>query len=286
METTKPYMMNVTRVGALPISLLFAQDIIISPDMRNLVIDEWLHIEFQSVDEAVNILPRAIWLRNQWANVVSRQLKVFNALRQLFAKSNHVSTEVVQSFIGTSFDGSAPATGKIDHELRSAFQKLEHVPELMRNIRRDWIQLVEKGRLEHEDTLKNDDVMDRLAELVGLDVNYTVERLKMQALEAMFDADPFAIEAESSFVELTPNFRYFMPSTGTRYEADEVLFKLPVVIPNAFEILPQGRSMNVEVAEEHVPVTQDYACPICATTYRFTTPQIFRHRKQCMTNNQ
>jgi hypothetical protein len=85
METTKPYMSQVTRVAALPVSLLFSKEgilvlifVIISPDLRHLIVDNWLHIEFESVEDSGNILALAIWLRNSWMSVVDRQLKVIS----------------------------------------------------------------------------------------------------------------------------------------------------------------------------------------------------------------
>ena len=78
LETTKPFLINSTRIGALPAVLLFAHSVIISHDLIHLVIDDWLHLEFGSAEVSESVLSLAVWLRYAWKIVIDGKLKVIN----------------------------------------------------------------------------------------------------------------------------------------------------------------------------------------------------------------
>jgi hypothetical protein len=172
----------------------------------------------------------------------------------------------------------------VDSDKREAFQQLEYIPHAIRNIRHHWITLVENGGLENDDELISEDVMDKLAEFVDFDLNYYVERLKMQTIPSMFQYDLFDPDYKNKCVELTPNFRYYISVDAKPSEHDNDLFMLPEVKPFVFDGVRKHKPKNEVIIEEDVviPVTKPYLCPKCNLTFRFTTPQIFKHKSQCL----
>jgi hypothetical protein len=52
LETTKPYLLNPTKVSLLPVALLFAKRLDLNHNMTVLIVDEWIEIEFDDVKSA------------------------------------------------------------------------------------------------------------------------------------------------------------------------------------------------------------------------------------------
>jgi len=74
-ETTKPYLVGVMRVPALPTLLLFAQSVDTNADCSRLVCDGWLEVTFENADEAQSILSAAVKLRAAWQQLLNDKLK-------------------------------------------------------------------------------------------------------------------------------------------------------------------------------------------------------------------
>lgn len=171
----------------------------------------------------------------------------------------------------------------MDYIDRLAFQTLDYIPHTIRKVRQNWIQLSERGFLDDDDGLTSEDVMDRLAAFMDLDIQYSVERLKMQKIQSMFSYDPFTDEIKKSCsIEVTPNFRYYISqeAQALRKDDDIVHFSLPPIIPLVVENVSQRQRNDIEQEVQSV-IKNEYHCPHCKNKFQFTTPQIFQHRKQC-----
>ncbi|KAJ3092192.1 DEAH (Asp-Glu-Ala-His) box polypeptide 34 [Quaeritorhiza haematococci] len=243
-----PYLTNVMRVPAMPACLLFGHTLDVSPDLLHVIVDGWLHLNFETTQYAERALVLGNWLRIAWDCVVEQRLKnVKSGLKelQLPTESNSLDAgeDADQSpkqasdpgdfrLIGTSMateeieqqnppsetdeKGKKPAVpSKPIGAYRSNWTRCEFVPVAMTRMRHDWEDgryNVHLGQGSFVDVTA-EDVSDRLGEFLDLDANYSVERLKSLDVPKMFGYDPYAFASnmlESTAIQVTPFLRYFV----------------------------------------------------------------------------
>ncbi|KAI8384738.1 P-loop containing nucleoside triphosphate hydrolase protein [Radiomyces spectabilis] len=74
LETTKPFMLNITRVPGIHVLLLFARHIDTNADCSVLIIDSYYMVKFRTVQVANYVLWLAHKLRSRWHDLLNRKL--------------------------------------------------------------------------------------------------------------------------------------------------------------------------------------------------------------------
>lgn len=74
LETTKPYLVNTLRMPAVQTLLLFSQEIDTNSVFSVVICDNWLGLEFPVIDSGMNVLIRAIKIRERWDLLLKKQL--------------------------------------------------------------------------------------------------------------------------------------------------------------------------------------------------------------------
>ncbi|KAJ3038261.1 DEAH (Asp-Glu-Ala-His) box polypeptide 34 [Rhizophlyctis rosea] len=310
LETTKPYLTNVMRVPAVGSCLLFGRSIDISPNLRHIIVDEWLVLNFTDAALAERVLVLANWLRLAWDMVVNRKLE-------------NVKT-------GLS-GGDAGGGGRVKYEMKkgSDWSDLKFVPAGVRRCRRDWEDAVVFGDGRGEfGEVEEEDVVAKLIEFLDIDVQFDVERLKMQDVSKMFGYEAYTPEILSdATVPAAPYLRYFVPNPNLGGNKMRSRVALPRVVEEKVEeedvtmveegngapYVQFGTSMagGVEegkivgegsggggaggegsqegVGQEEVVSVENggpggrsrFECPTCGKTMLFTPVEALKHRKGC-----
>ncbi|KAJ3048899.1 DEAH (Asp-Glu-Ala-His) box polypeptide 34 [Rhizophlyctis rosea] len=318
LETNKPYLTNVMRVPALAACLLFGRSIDVTHDMKHVVIDEWLLLKFNEESVAERIIVLANWLRLAWELVVSRKLEnVRHGLREeeLPAPSAAIPSMGTAMNTDAVFSGrETPAPRKLSYDLKrpTDWSDLKFVPAPIRRVRRDWEDAVARGGAGEFEDVEAADVVARLSEFLDINVECTVERLKMQEISKMFGYEAYIPEMLSqAIVPAAPYLRYFASEPRLGGKKMRSRLDLPVVVeeevvePPITAYVPFGtaivakREEETKVPEElhkidntAVPVgSQDntavasgrkrFACPVCGKVMLFTPVEALKHRKGC-----
>lgn len=143
LETNKPYIMNCVRIGALPVVLLFANKIDISSDLMDIIVDDWLHIEFTSFDAAESALLMGLWTRYAWKYLVNRKLKNLD-----------------------SDDASAPEQNmKITKQYN--LDDISYIPTAVKKMRQSFLELCYNHQV--LSSLTDEEVVDKIMDFVDLD---------------------------------------------------------------------------------------------------------------------
>lgn len=74
LETTKPYIVNNTRIPAVQALLLFANSIDTNENFSRLVFDSWLEVQFPCPDDSQDLILQVLNLRDQWMKLVEEKL--------------------------------------------------------------------------------------------------------------------------------------------------------------------------------------------------------------------
>lgn len=76
LETTKPYLVGCMRVPALQTILLFSNSMDTSHDFQRIVCDEWLEIRFESPEDAETVVESVVRLRTTWHHLLKQKLEL------------------------------------------------------------------------------------------------------------------------------------------------------------------------------------------------------------------
>lgn len=218
-------------------------------------------------------------------NIVNQQLKIItNSQNQntvKFSVENNSSVSFKEKFSANKSKEQPSRKYENDNNL---FQKLDYVPDPIKRIRKEWIERAE-NRYDKEQYF--DEVMDKLAELVDLDVNYFVERLKMQSVVPIFGYDPFSINEEERdmkrSISIAPNYKYFLSKeSNVVNNLDLNLFSLPKIIPRN-DVKPIKRKNEAIEEEKSEVIYRNYVCPVCKLPMKLRTTEILRHKSECKT---
>jgi hypothetical protein len=278
LETTKPFLMNVTRVGALPTALLFANQVDISPDFLHLVVDEWLEIQFANTETCLRMLKIGIWLRYAWMAVIDRKLLVIFLLTLNFNRN-----QTIKSFSGLGTGVKDPVYDYNSHKPQHNLRDQEGVPAVIVEFRDTWKNIYETGTPDGG-VLEEEDVMDKLVELVDLDVEYSCNKLKLTSVSDIFGYEPYNSEIIKKYrICVTPHFNYYMSKEsfkGSRgFQLPHVvkcLTDLPIPISNTFK-----NPESISDEEKQPEIRRHYDCIICGKSLLLTTLEIFKHKKNC-----
>ncbi|KAI8901950.1 hypothetical protein BC833DRAFT_617188 [Globomyces pollinis-pini] len=273
LETTKPYLMNVMRIPALPMALLFANQVDITSDFLHLIVDEWLDIEFTSKEDSMRMLELGNWLRYGWLTVVNRKLEFFN------------KATMAPSFggLGTRMDfdkndTDEPSDAKQTIKDVIQLESLGHIPETISEMRQCWHRFAQTG-LSSDGPIEDEDVMNRLVELVDTDVDYTCKKLKMSHISDLFGYDPYNGEARvKNVVHVTPNFKYYVrvediPKGRKGYALPRVV-KQPLMLALNEKTVSSKKQVDVLPSTEETPndtLRKPFECSICSKDLLLTT---------------
>ncbi|KAJ3324092.1 DEAH (Asp-Glu-Ala-His) box polypeptide 34 [Boothiomyces sp. JEL0866] len=276
LETTKPYLMNVTRLGALPVALLFAKTVDISNDLKHLVVDEWLEIEFKSKEDAAQLLELGSWLRYSWLAVVNNKLTNFDQKQ---------SQSIPQVLGGIVFQ---PETGSVRKERlleNNNLDSIPYIPLFIKQMRNSWIELTST---EVAESLSDIDVTDKLVDLVETEVDYVVRKLRLTHINSLFGYEPYSLEVQENYmIQVTPSFRYYI---NPRELADsEILsFRLPKFIEVDVSSA-EKRESQAEIELECKPSSNSkdktrysFECRYCQKSLLLTKSEITRHENRCL----
>ncbi|KAJ3300017.1 DEAH (Asp-Glu-Ala-His) box polypeptide 34 [Borealophlyctis nickersoniae] len=320
LETTKPYLTNVTRLPAFAACLLFGRssadtwlEVDVTPDLMHLIVDEWLVLRFGDPRMAEKVLVLAIWLRLAWEIVVSGKLQ--NAQRGLQTVEIPSAGSTPPS-IGTAISGTdsgvKPSGPRQPQQLRynlsrpSEWSDIAFIPPAVRRIRRDWEDAVARGGAGEFEDVAAEDVSSRLVEFLDLDVICVVERLKMQDVTNMFGYEAYIPEnIQKASMYATPHLRYFVPSPSliTRKVRDRV--KLPSMTASGTSFVgkvdestsaprimmmgtpavdvptPKSSQPKVVDNEETDSGRKRFECGKCGKVLLLKPVEALRHRKAC-----
>jgi ATP-dependent RNA helicase DHX34 len=281
LETTKPYLMNVVRVGALPVALLFAKKVDITHDLMHLVIDEWLVISFPSSEIATEALELGNWLRCAWGVCIDRKL-------ENFTQSASIPQE---TGVGTRFEEDQVDDVKTNNfRTKRKLNTLRYLPTLLHTMREDWHRFSQTGDSE-EGQISDVDVMDKIVDLVDFEIDYNCQKLKMTSIMDLFGYDPYLDHIRHLCVRVTPNFNYY-PSQLDQAERDFNLYQLPPVVKQELKLFQKDtvdtKTVESTAIEDNISEIQrrPYDCPICEKTMYFALAEIFKHRKSCTVDRQ
>ena len=106
LETTKPFVVNATRMPALQTLLLFSHDIDTNCNFSRLVFDSWIEIHFADAEEGQNQILKAAILRNTWLELLNLRLRdslkpkdVLNTSDTNFEKSEVLENKLSRGLI-------------------------------------------------------------------------------------------------------------------------------------------------------------------------------------------
>ncbi|KAJ3354911.1 DEAH (Asp-Glu-Ala-His) box polypeptide 34 [Entophlyctis luteolus] len=286
-ETNKPYLTNVIRVPAAPVCLLFAHRLDVNHDLTHVIVDSWLHLQFQEARKSEQVIVLSNWLRTAWDFVISRRLR--SVSRHGLMMSAEAESDQEPDIIGTKADKSLPASNtlRVERRVPSDWSRFTFMPESMKRIRYDW----QMGTTQCGDVaigadfekLTEYELSRLLGEFLEIDIDCSVEKLRMQDVESWFGYDPFknASSQGSSFssalpeskvpdktfageIRVTPHIHYFVSDAmklnilGSK-SREKLLLSLPEIAvfnqaestirPPAFDI-HEHKKVVVEVVPE------------------------------------
>ncbi|KAJ3394728.1 DEAH (Asp-Glu-Ala-His) box polypeptide 34 [Entophlyctis sp. JEL0112] len=286
-ETNKPYLTNVIRVPAAPVCLLFAHRLDVNHDLTHVIVDSWLHLQFQEARKSEQVIVLSNWLRTAWDFVISRRLR--SVSRHGLMMSAEAESDQEPDIIGTKADKSLPASNtlRVERRVPSDWSRFTFIPESMKRIRYDW----QMGTTQCGDVaigadfekLTEYELSRLLGEFLEIDIDCSVEKLRMQDVESWFGYDPFknASSQGSSFssalpeskvpdktfageIRVTPHIHYFVSDAmklnilGSK-SREKLLLSLPEIAvfdqaestirPPAFDI-HEHKKVVVEVVPE------------------------------------
>ncbi|KAJ3276596.1 DEAH (Asp-Glu-Ala-His) box polypeptide 34 [Terramyces sp. JEL0728] len=276
LETTKPYLMNVTTLGALPVALLFAKTVDITPDSRHLIVDEWLEIEFKHREDIMGLLELGSWLRYSWISVVNKNL----------SNLEHTGSQSIPQVLGgIVFQPETGTTKKMLLE-DNHLDKIEYIPMFIKQMRAAWREII-NGDI--ADTLSELDVIDKLVELVDAQVEYVVRKLRLTNIESLFGYEPYNSEIQDSYmVQVTPNFRYYINPRKV-VDSELLAFKLPRQYVeretvDIAESIPISNHNSMPDPGEEDTSRYEFVCETCQKSLLLTKGEVGRHRKRCLMN--
>ncbi|KAJ3000035.1 DEAH (Asp-Glu-Ala-His) box polypeptide 34 [Globomyces sp. JEL0801] len=270
LETTKPYLMNVMRIPALPMALLFANQVDITSDFLHLIVDEWLDIEFTSKEDSMRMLELGNWLRYGWLTVVNRKLEVATMAPSFGGLGTRMDFD--------KNDTDEPSDAKQTIKDVIQLESLGHIPETISEMRQCWHRFAQTG-LSSDGPIEDEDVMNRLVELVDTDVDYTCKKLKMSHISDLFGYDPYNGEARvKNVVHVTPNFKYYVrvediPKGRKGYALPRVV-KQPFMLALNEKTVSSKKQVDVLPSTEETPndtLRKPFECSICSKDLLLTT---------------
>jgi hypothetical protein len=264
LETTKPYMLNSTRISALSVALLFSQKLDISFDLKHLVMDEWLEIEFEDRTSALQVLELGCWLRYAWEKIVNLKLKMFSVDSQQL--DSHKKEKINYKDCIDPFP----------------LGDLDYIPQVIISIRKKWYDLEYEGGLKN---MSDEDIigilhlnLDGLVKLVDLNVEFSVRKLKNSKIETMFGYNPFnSTIAGDLTVRVTPHINFYI-SQSDFIHRDKNYFHIPVPKKkNVKKVTESQESVKVRVPESRSRVE----CPVCLKILLLTESEMAKHELSC-----
>jgi hypothetical protein len=239
LETSKPYLMNVFRVNSLPLVLIFANSIMISSDCLHLLVDDWLHLEFFDAQDAEIAIKLGGTIRYQWDMLIKRKLR-------------------------PSLDKTIPGPGNC-----SDFNNLSFIPPHLRDLREKWI----KTAIFADCSLVEEEVMDQIIDLVELDLNYNIEKLKKTSISELLGYDPFSESfPEDLKVHLTPHYLYLLKKSPPARIGK--ILKLPDFQPKLSSI----SEIDFNAPEK---TRQQFECPNCFKSLLLFNHEVQKHLDNC-----
>ncbi|KAH6568489.1 hypothetical protein BASA62_005429 [Batrachochytrium salamandrivorans] len=279
LETTKPYLVNTIRVNALPVCLLFALSIDISANLMHLVVDNWLHIEFEDQETAQRILVLGNWLRLAWQIVTDKQLsQIPKSLRMHNQRLHNPINRPKDKMPISQISGDQNSSN-----LQQPPVSLSFVPDAIAKMRTDWKDFQSWTPGGQFSLVESQEVIDKLLILIDADTKFYCSRFKMQDSHRLFGYDPYQGDTlEKAAFHATPVFRYFVPDPGRVLKEHHHQMRLPE-IQRIFPEWPEGAlsDTNRQPANTYAATRRDFQCSSCGQTLFLSTVEIFRHRKSC-----
>jgi hypothetical protein len=235
LETNKPYMVNPFRVPALPVCILISRKVDISFDFKHFIIDDWIHLQFNHFKDAIDVLMIGTRARYCWLHYVDQQLA-------RWTESSH---------------------NRENHRSVRFPDQLFLPPEII-EIHRTWLQV--------RSDLPKEEVLDVMAEIADIEVEYSCAKLNTTRIPEMFGYD---IQRSSTVrcVEVTPHFRYHVGP------------QVPYDNEQRYDCLlsSRGSSQEADYSEMSSGTSnrQLFECPNCSKMLILTPLERSRHLRSC-----
>ncbi|XP_045450115.1 probable ATP-dependent RNA helicase DHX34 [Melitaea cinxia] len=262
LETTKPYIVNSMRMPAAQTLLLLAHSIDTNIGFTRLVCDSWLLLEFPYPESGLNLLMKAVKLRQRWEALINRRL--------LDANPNK----------------------SVESELQKANQSKSSYEELQYELSCD-IRTYINSDIYY--TIKRCLPGDLKIMYVGPDeVHPTIDP---NPFEQGFECRP---HEKKGGVYVTDNIVFnCVVDTEWSYKSYEETYSLPWTCPDCEisvclsplerlqhkEFTCSSRTEEKDVKKkpikENKPNTKEFECDICKSTLYLTPVEILKHKKAC-----
>ncbi|CAH2087005.1 unnamed protein product [Euphydryas editha] len=262
LETTKPYIVNSMRMPAAQTLLLLAHSIDTNIGFTRLVCDSWLLLEFPYPESGLNLLMKAVKLRQRWEDLINRRLQDANPNKSVeseLKKSNQTKTSYEELQYELSCDISSYINSDIYYTIKRCLPG------------------------------------DLKVMYVGPDeVHPTIDP---NPFEQGFECRP---HEKKGGVYVTDNIVFnCVVDTDWSYKSYEETYSLPWTCPDcelSVCLSPLERLQHKEFTcssrmekkdvqkkpiRENKPNTKEFECETCKVTLYLTPVEILKHKKAC-----
>lgn len=271
LETTKPYLMGSMRVPALQTVLLFSNSLDTNQDFRRIACDGWLEIKFEDGEDAEAIIDAVIKLRTTWHHLLKQKLELCGR--------NPGADKVLQR-------------RKLRHTQATLSTKLTEflhtdIHYYIRRIHAVEIQTLYRGPSMVVEDSRSQNFLRDLVNLGGDPHPY----------KGGLQVTPYLVydclqEDELVWGEFTQCMqRHWTCPECNRAMIVTVAERLRHQQDCQKEQLVGDAEKAIRNAEEKVKMDaldrtrKSYHCPTCKKDFRFTTVEIFKHKKDCVSES-
>lgn len=269
LETTKPYLMGSMRVPALQTVLLFSNSLDTNQDFRRIACDGWLEVQFEDEEDAEAVIDAVIKLRTTWHHLLKQKLDLCGR--------NPGADKVLQR-------------RKLRHTQATLSTKLAEflhtdIYYYVRRIHAAEIQTLYRGPSMVVEDSRSQNLLRDLVHLGGEPHPY----------KGGVQVTPYLVYdclQEDEVASVWGEFTQCMQRHWTCPECNRAMI---VTVAERLrhqqdcqkEQLVGDAERAIRNAEEKVKMDavdrtrKLYHCPTCKKNFRFTTVEIFKHKKEC-----
>lgn len=271
LETTKPYLVGSMRVPTLQTVLLFSNSLDTNQDLKRIICDEWLEIDFEEVDQAETIISAVLKLRTTWQHLLLQKL---------------------------ALSGRNPSVDKVMQR-----KKLRHTQKVLSSKLTEFLHsdIYYYIRRVHTAEIENIYLGPQTVQEIGHNVKDVLLNLMQSGGEPHpfkggLQVTPYLIynclqEDENSSLWTQCMQRHWICQQCHRSMIVTIAEKLKHEEDCQKEELVGGAEQamkNVEEEEKEESLNSSrkpYRCVACSKDFKFTTAEIFKHKRSCAAEN-